>query len=186
MQDILQIKKRSTVWYFWNCFRCYLEGGDIVTVIDNQVLKYVLHKKENHRKERRLISLKKFGITKVSFNKGTICVLRNVMSGLLFVIKNDQLDIDNLKVWTFNLPGKFQQSHSKDGLFHLVLQVLIWKMIKYYKNQKTFQRLKIRFLLKDERLFYKEKLCMPSINITEVLVQAHDSETAGHYTFSRR
>jgi len=77
------------------------------------------------------------------------------------------------------------QDYEDDQLFGPILKALEGKYPKDPKEKYRLEQLLPYFELKDRKLFYNGKLCVPRKSVSTILQIAHDSRVGGHFKFAK-
>lgn len=172
--------------YFLKRFRCYLEGSIFELITDNQVLKNFFTKPILSRREARWLDLLgHFGITELTLKPGKAHVLGDAPSRIPHVDLEKVLEVSNTQILSVMLPSDFASNYAKDAVFGPILNSLLGRKAKSDTEEARMQQLRSEFKLRDGKLFYGEKLCVPRRNVRDVLRLAHDCATAGNFGFHK-
>lgn len=165
--------------YFLKRFRCYLEGSDFEVITDNQVLSHFLTKKNLSRREARWLDLfAQFNLDKITLVQGRIHVLGDALSRIR---NNDPVELSNVHITTFH--NTFRDNYNGDQFFSPIIKALKGDLPKEPVTCERIKFLLPHFRQEEGILYYKDMVCVPRKNVTELLQMAHNDKLGGHFSF---
>lgn len=169
--------------YFLKRFRCYLEGSTFEVITDNQVLSNFLTKKNLSRRETRWLDLfAEFNLDKLTLKQGKIHVLGDALSR---IPQESEFKISNVELSSIIPEDIFIAHYPTDQAFGSIYKALSGDLPSDPIEERRITRLLPLFTLKDGILYYQNKKCVPRKVIRNILYQAHDSKTGGHFSVTK-
>jgi len=168
---------------FLERFRCYLEGSEFEMITDNQVLKHFFTKPKLSRREARWVeTLGNFGVFPITLKPGKIHVLGDTLSRAPHAEKDP--DVNAIDVPFINFKDVIT-SYEEDQFFQPIVNAMDGKWPDNPKERKKLEELLPMFKMKDGKLLYNGKLCVPRKSVSTILQIAHDSRVGGHFKFAK-
>lgn len=170
--------------YFLKRFSCYLEGTSFEPITDNQVLKNFFTKPHLSRREARWLDLfGQFVVNQVTLKSGRAHVLGDALSRIPCEPLLQVAEIYNTQTVGLHLPAGFKKLP-----YRCYVRSYFSGSVRQYGSQKVedrTNRLIPSFHLRENCLYYKQKLCVPHKNDKDILTMAHDCTVSGNFGFSK-
>lgn len=135
----------------------------------------------NRREARWLDLLAQFGITAITLKPGRVHVLGDTLSRILEA--GSRLLCNNLQISSVELGLDFE--YGPDQLFGPIVRAKGGQYAEDITARRRIEQLVSLFELKEGKLIYNGKVCVPRNNVRDLLDLPHDARVSDHFAFTK-
>lgn len=148
----------------------------------DQFLRHFFTKPNLNRREARWIDLcARFGINQIDLKPGRVHVLGGVLSRAPHVMEENVLH--NVNLCGAEYPFDFEAEYEHEQLCGQIVRELKEVFPEDMVQRNKVSRLLPPFKYVSNKLLYAGKMCVPKLQVKNVLYAAYDASVSGHFGF---